>query len=130
MNRGRDTTRRTSQPRSTLTPRARNVLRAFNEARRAAPGFLLSSGVLPELSELVTERLYRIVQGLAGERFARERHVLALRAALREVARSADAFDRVESEVAALTAAETTAAYLFGLAVGLSIGTLPDPLQM
>ncbi len=130
MNPGRATTKRTSQLRSIVTPRARNVLRAFREARLAAPAFLLSCGVLPELSELVTERLHRVIHALAGERFARKRHLLALRSSLREAGRSPDAWDRVEDNVAALMAADTTAAYLFGLAVGLSIRTLPDRLRV
>jgi hypothetical protein len=109
--------------------RARNVLKAFAEARSEAPAFLLSCGVLPELSECVSERLNRIVESLAAQWFAGERHQSDLQSAIRKVARSADAADRIQAEVADLTNAETTAAYLFGVAVGLSIGALPRPVE-
>src|SRR5438105_4289166 len=113
-----------------LTQRARNVVRAFTEARNVAPGFVLSCGVLPEVSESVTERLHRVIHSLAGRRLERQRHVRALRAAIREVTRSEDAVDRVETRLTALTAADTTAAYVFGLAVGLALGSLPSRLRL
>jgi hypothetical protein len=112
------------------TVRARNVLRAFTEARHLAPGFLLSCGVLPEVSESVTERLHRVIQYLANGRFSRERHALALHTALRRATGSDVALDRVETQLAAVNAADSTAAYLFGVAVGLSIGALPDRLRL
>ena len=114
---------------SSPSPRAKNVLKAFAEARNEAPGFLLSCGVLPELSECVSERLNRVVESLASEWFAGERHQSDLHSAIRKVARSADAADRIDAEVADLTNTQTTAAYLFGVAVGLSIGSLPNPVE-
>lgn len=110
--------------------RAANVLRAFSEARHAAPGFLLSCGVLPEVSECVSERLNRVVENLAAQWFAGEKHFADLQQAIRQVARSAEAADRIEAGVAGLTNAETTAAYLFGIAVGLSIGSLPQNVEV
>src|SRR5438093_1350305 len=100
-----------------LTSQARNVMRAFMDARHLAPGFLLSCGVLPEVSESVTERLHRVIHYLAGHRFERRRHARALHAALRKVAASDEAFDRIETRLTALVERETTSAYLFGLAV-------------
>jgi hypothetical protein len=111
------------------TTRAKNVLKAFAEARSEAPEFLLSCGVLPELSECVSERLNRVVESLAAQWFAGERHLSDLQSAIRKVARSAEAVDRIQAEVDDLTNAETTAAYLFGVAVGLSIGALPYPVE-
>ena len=113
-----------------LTPQARNVMRAFMDARHLAPGFLLSCGVLPEVSESVTERLHRVIHYLAGHRFERRRHARALHAALRKVAASDEAFDRIETRLTALVETETTSAYLFGLAVGLSLGTFPARIRL
>src|SRR6267378_3354683 len=113
-----------------LTPRARAVLQAFMEARHFAPGFLLSSGVLPEVSESVSERLHRVIHQLAGRRFDGRRHVRALHAEIRRVAPSDEAFDRVETRLTALVAAETTSAYLFGLAVGLALCALPARIRL
>jgi hypothetical protein len=115
---------------TTLTPRARAVVEAFLEARHVAPGFLLSCGVLPEVSESVTERLHRVIHYLAGRRFERRRHARALRAAIRKIAASNEAFDHVETRVNALVATETTSAYLFGLAVGLALSTFPERIRM
>ena len=50
-----------------LTPRGLAVLRAFHDARRYAPGFVVSCGVLPELSESASERLHGIVLAQAGD---------------------------------------------------------------
>ena len=113
-----------------LTQRARSVVRAFMEARNVAPGFVLSCGVLPEVSESVTERLHRVIHYLAGHRFERRRHARALHAALRKVAASDEAFDRIETRLTALVETETTSAYLFGLAVGLSLGTFPARIRL
>ncbi len=113
-----------------LSPRARAVVRAFMEARHFAPGFLLSCGVLPEVSESVTERLHRVIHHLAGRRFEGRRHVRALHAEIRKVAPSEEAFDRVETRLTQVVAAETTSAYLFGVAVGLAMGTFPARIRM
>ena len=127
---GREAGKRELGVKPGLTQRARSVVRAFMEARNVAPGFVLSCGVLPEVSESVTERLHRVIHYLAGRRFERERHARALRAAIRDVTRSEDAVDRVETRLTALTAADTTAAYVFGLAVGLALGSLPSRLRL
>lgn len=113
-----------------LTPRARAVMQAFMKARSFAPGFLLSCGVLPEVSESVTERLHRVIHQLAGEQFNRGRHVRALRVAVGQIAQSPDAVDRIETQLTEVVAAETTAAYLFGLAVGLTLGALPERIRL
>jgi hypothetical protein len=130
MNPGRDDRKHESAVGEAVTSRARSVLRVFTEARRLAPGFLLSCGVLPEISESVTERLHRNIEYLGGEQFGRRRHVLALRRALRSAGCSEKAVDRVEIELTALTDADTKAAYLFGVAVGLSIGALPHRFKV
>src|ERR1041384_5404177 len=123
MNRSRETAKET--PLTTpQTPRARNVMRAFAEARNAAPDFLLSCGVLPELSECVSERLNRVIESLAAQWFAGERHLTDLHAAIRKVARSAQAADRIEAEVAGLTSAETTPPGLFRPGGGPALGSL------
>ena len=70
-----------------MTPRGRNVMGAFMEARQAATGFLLSCGVLPELSEAVTERLYRVVHQLS-----------ALAGSMRKLKRGAALTNRLRTE--------------------------------
>lgn len=111
-----------------LTPRARAVLRALHEARRAAPGFVISCGVLPELSESASERLHSIVRDVSGRHLNGERHLRAFRRQVRGLLRSVKASDRMERHLTALIGAETTAAYLFGLSVGLAIHSLPERL--
>ena len=113
---------------SGLNPRARGVVRAFYEARGMAPGFLLSCGLFPEVSEPGTDRLHRIVHDLASRHLGRNGHARALRGSLRSVSPAASR-DRLEREFTALLASETTAAYIFGLAAGLGIGSLQDCLK-
>jgi hypothetical protein len=102
------------------TPRAKAVLRAFNDARRLAATFRLSSGMLPEVSESCSARLFDIVQHIGAKHFGTPRQESRLRAALRKALPSADAFDRVDRELAELRASEIQAAYIFGLSVGLA----------
>jgi hypothetical protein len=102
------------------TPRAKSVLRAFNDARRYAATFRLSSGLLPEVSESCSARLFDIVQHIGEKHFRAGRQQTSLRKALRRALPSAEAFDEVDRKLAELRESEVTAAYLFGLSVGLA----------
>ena len=102
------------------TPRARAVMRAFNHARRLATTFRLSSGLLPEVSESCSARLFDIVQHLGAKHLGTRKPEARLRAALRRALPSPEAFDRVDRDLAELRASEVQAAYLFGLSVGLA----------
>jgi hypothetical protein len=102
------------------TPRAKSVLRAFNDARRYAATFRLSSGLLPEVSESCSARLFDIVQHIGAKQFRAGRQHTSLRQALRRALPSAEAFDEVDRKLAELRESEVTAAYLFGLSVGLA----------
>lgn len=102
------------------TPRARAVMRAFNHARRLAASFRLSSGLLPEVSESCSARLFDIVQHIGAKHFGTRRPEGRLRAALKRALPSPEAFDRVDRELAELRASEIQAAYVFGLSVGLA----------
>jgi hypothetical protein len=112
-----------------LTPRSRAVLRAFAEARRLARGFLLSSGVLPEVSESCSDCLFRIVQHIALHQLDGNRHAAGLRASLRRALPSTEAFERVDQRLTALQSSEITAAYVFGLSVGLALRALPNTMN-
>ena len=113
-----------------LTPQARAVVRAFADARAKAPGFILSSGVFPEVNESCSERLLDIIREVASRHLDPKRLDRALAAALLRGARSADSRDEIESALNALLATETTAAYLFGLAAGLSLTSVADDLAL
>ena len=102
------------------TPRAKAVLRAFNDARRYAMTFRLSSGLLPEVSESCSARLFDIVQHIGEKHFRAGRQQKSLRDALRRALPSPEAFDEVDRKLSELREAEVTAAYLFGLSVGLA----------
>ncbi len=111
---------------ASLTPRGRAVLSAFHEARHAAPGFVMSCGVLPEVSESASERLHAIIRDVVAHLDGR-RHMLAVQREFRRLG-SASEIDRSERNLTALIGAETTAAYLFGLSVGLAMHGLPERL--
>lgn len=100
-------------------------MRAFGKARQAAPGFVISCGVLPEVSEAASDRLHSIIRQVA-EQLNGERPLGAIQRRLRRSSASARDIDRNERDLTALIGAETTAAYLFGLSVGLAIHALPD----
>ena len=102
------------------TPRAKAVLRAFNDARRLAASFRMSSGLLPEVSESCSARLFDIVQHISTKHFRAGRAQKAFRAALRRALPSAEVFDQGDRQLAELREAEVTAAYIFGLSVGLA----------
>jgi hypothetical protein len=112
-----------------LNARARSVVKAFMDARRRAPAFLLACGVFPEVSEPGSDKLHSIVHELSRRHLNGRRHDSALRAALRRCEASAEVRDRLEQDLNALLTAETTAAYVFGLAAGLSVRKLHDTLD-
>jgi hypothetical protein len=112
-----------------LNARARSVVKAFVDARRRAPAFLLACGVFPEVSEPGSDKLHHIVHELSLRHLNGRRHERALRAAFARCGTSAETRDRLEQELNALLTAETTAAYVFGLAAGLSVRKLEDTLD-
>lgn len=111
-----------------LPPRARAVVGALDDARRESTGFLLSCGILPEVNESCTEGLHDRVHALSEQHFERQRIVQDLRAALGRHGVAGDALEDIEHVVISLVAADTTAAYLFGLAAGLGLGSLDHRL--
>jgi hypothetical protein len=131
--------RRTNGLAGGLTPQARAVMRAFREARHSAPGFVLSCGVLPEVSESASDRLHGIVHALAERRLGKRRHMRDLQRSIRRLASRSkaatttrtglEAIDQIDTQLTALLALEATAAYLFGLSVGLAIRSLPERLN-
>lgn len=112
-----------------ITPQARAVLRAFTDAQTRAAGFLLSTGVFPEVSEPGSERLHTIVRELAARHLDQRRADRALRTALSRGCRALEARDQIEGALSALLSSETKAAYLFGLAAGLQLGSIADTLK-
>ena len=109
-----------------LTPQARAVLRAFTDAQTRATGFLLSTGVFPEVSESGSEKLHTIVRDLASRHLNQKQLERTLRAALKRGVAAGQSRDRVEAALNALLDSETTAAYVFGLAAGLSLASFGD----
>ncbi len=112
-----------------LTPQARAVLRAFSDAQASAAAFLLTSGIFPEVSESSSEKLHSIIRDLAATHLNQKRLDRTLRNSLQSCTRTTEARDQVEAAVNALLASETTAAYVFGLAAGLSLTSLADNLK-
>ena len=112
-----------------LTPQARAVLRAFTEAQARAAGFLISTGVFPEVSESGSERLHTIVRELAARHLNQTKNGRALDAALTKNCPALDARDDIEGAFNALLSAETKAAYVFGLAAGLALGSMAETLK-
>ena len=106
-----------------LSPRGRAVVDALADARRASTGFLLSCGLLPEVNEACTEGLHDQVHALSERHFDRERIVGDLRGALTGHVDD-DGLEQLTQLVTSLLTADTTAAYLFGLATGLGLGSL------
>ena len=107
-----------------LTPRGRAVVDALADARGASTGFLLSCGLLPEVNEACTEGLHGQVHALSEEHFNREQLFADLRGALTGRGLGDEAVEQITHMVNALLNADTTAAYLFGLAAGLGLGSL------
>ncbi|HYB94383.1 MAG TPA: hypothetical protein VEC39_05390 [Vicinamibacterales bacterium] len=112
-------------------------MRAFRSAKYVAPQFMSSCGIFPEVSESASDRLHPIVHGLAIKQLNQGRHFRALQRQLHRLAASADSrklnqrqlMDRISNELTAVLAAEATAAYLFGLSVGLTVRSLPERLD-
>ncbi len=104
-------------------------MRAFRDARRNAPGFIVSCGVLPEVSESASERLHTIVREVAEQHLNGSRHMLAIQRMFRRRLKSAKDVDLVERHLTELMGSEVTAAYLFGLSVGFALQALPDRLN-
>jgi hypothetical protein len=107
-----------------LTPAGRAVVDALADAREASTGFLLACGLLPEVNEACTEGLHDQVHALAERHFQRERAVATLRGALAERGLGDADVEHIAHLVTAIATADTTAAYLFGLAAGLGLGSL------
>ncbi len=113
------------------------VMRAFRSAKFTAPKFMSSSGIFPEISEAASDRLHPIVHSLAVKQLNQGRHFRALERQLNKLASGAatrklgqrELMERVSAELSAVLAAEATAAYLFGLSVGLTVRSLPDRLD-
>lgn len=116
---------------------AKSVMRAFRSARFAAPRFMSSAGIFPEVSEAASDRLHPIVHKLAVKQLNQGRHLRALQRQLRRLIsgrhkRALDQrelMDSINAELTAILAAEATAAYLFGLSVGMTVRTLPDRMD-
>src|SRR5262245_35781257 len=85
-----------------LTARGRAVLKAFYDARRYAPGFVVACGVLPEVSESASERLHTIVREVAERHLNSSTHFRSLQRRLRGALHSAEATDRVERHLTEL----------------------------
>jgi hypothetical protein len=107
-----------------LSPRARAVLDALGDARESSTTFLLSCGILPEVSESCTEGMHAHVHALSERHFERREALDELRASLARRGLDAHAIEDVEHLLTALLTADTTAAYLLGLAAGLGLGSL------
>jgi hypothetical protein len=112
-----------------LTPQARAVLRAFTDAQSRARGFLLSSGVFPDVSESGSEKLHSLIRDLAARHLDQKKADRALRSALTRGCRALESRDPIESALNSLLASETTAAYVFGLAAGLSLASAGEWLK-
>ena len=107
-----------------LTARGRAVVDALADARVASTGFLLSCGLLPEVNEACTEGLHDRVHSLSERHFDRARVLDELRGALAARGLADDDVEQVTHLVTSLLSADTTAAYLFGLAAGLGLSSL------
>ncbi len=112
-----------------LSPEGRAVMRAFGDAQTRAAGFLMSAGIFPEVSESSSDKLHSAVRDIAARHLDQRRLDRVLRAALQRGARSAESRDQIESALNALLDSEATAAYLFGLAAGLSLASAGDWLK-
>jgi hypothetical protein len=113
------------------------VMRAFRSAKFVAPKFMSSSGIFPEVSEAASDRLHPIVHDLAVKQLNQGRHFRALQRQLHQLVSRTESrrlnqrevMERISAELTAVLAAEATAAYLFGLSVGLTVRSLPDRLD-
>ena len=118
-----------------LAPPAAAVMKAFRAARFSAPRFMSACGIFPEVSESASDHLHPIVHELAMKQLNQGRHLRALQRRIQRLARTtrtrpdSKIVDQISAELTAVLAAEATAAYLFGLSVGLTVRTLPERLE-
>ncbi|MBY0495786.1 MAG: hypothetical protein K2Y23_16370 [Cyanobacteria bacterium] len=112
-------------------------MKAFRLAKTSAPRFMSACGVFPEVSEQASDGLHSIVNQLATRQLNKGRHLRALQRRIQALAaaanrgqkRPADVLDRIGVELTALLESEATAAYLFGLSVGMTVRSLPERLD-
>ena len=107
-----------------LTPRGRAVVDALADARAASTGFVLTCGLLPEVNEACTEGLHDQVHALSEKYFQRKTAVADLVGALSERGLDDTDVEYIAQLVTSIVTADATAAYLFGLAAGLGLGSL------
>ena len=119
-----------------LTAPAKAVMQAFRLARFSAPPFMSSCGIFPEVSESASDSLHSIVNEVATRRLNKRRHFRALHRKIQQLAtaanpkkRSKRLVERIGNDLTALLASEATAAYLFGLSVGMQVRALPERLD-
>lgn len=123
--------------RRSLTAPARAVMQAFRLAKFSASPFMSSCGIFPEVSESASYRLHAIVNEVATRRLKKGKYLRDLRKRLHQLGTArngrkrapADIVDLIDTDVTALLACEATAAYLFGLSVGLNVRSLPERLN-
>ena len=125
-----------SKPGRRLAAPARAVMQAFRMCQTSAPPFMSSCGIFPEVSESASDQLHAIVNDVAMSRLNKARHVRALQQNIRRLGTAAnkryrpgEIVDLISADLTALLAAEATAAYLFGLCVGMTVRTLPARLD-
>jgi hypothetical protein len=115
-----------------LSSAAKGVMRAYRRAKAAAPDFVSSCGVFPEVSESASAGLHEIVNDVATRGLSKRRLMSRLQ---KEIARlpaaktraaSSELLDRISNDLTALLACEATAGYLFGLSVGMTVRSLPE----
>jgi hypothetical protein len=107
-----------------LTPRGRAVVDALADARAASTGFVLTCGLLPEVNEACTEGLHDQVHVLSEKYFQRNAAVADLLGALTERRLDDTDVEYIAQLVTSIVTADATAAYLFGLAAGMGLGSL------
>lgn len=118
-----------------LSAPARAVMRAFRSAKFSAPAFMSSCGVFPEVSESASDRMHAVVHKLATRQFNQGRAMRALQRRLQRLAsasaapRRSELLDGIRDDLTAILSAEATAAYLFGLSVGLTVRSLPERID-
>lgn len=95
-----------------------------------------SCGVFPEVSESASDRLHAVVNRLATRQFnqgramrALQRRIERLGAATKAPRDRSELLERIRDDLTTVLTAEATAAYLFGLSVGLTVRSLPERLD-
>ena len=117
-----------------MTTSAKAVMQAFRLAKFSAPPFMSACGVFPEVSESASDRLHAIVNDVATRRLNKGRYLRDFQRRVQQLAKAgparrrspAELVDRIGTDMTALLACEATAAYLFGLSVGMTVRTLPE----